>query len=111
MPCGLGRRAHPLGCGRRAHRGTQGVWELMRLGPVPGQLGLRSHGLRRERGSSLQRLCEPDVEPAAFARQQVLVDRLTHQGVPEAIALAVRLLDEHVVGHRFAQPVHELGLG
>ena len=42
MPRCLGGSVHRLGLLGCRHRGTQGVWQLVRLAPVPGQLGLGS---------------------------------------------------------------------
>ena len=53
------------------------------------------------------------VERAALGRQQLVVDRLLHQGVAESIALdlAVRVDDEELGVDRLAQGRPQLDLG
>ena len=51
------------------------------------------------------------MQRAAFSGEQILVNRLAHERMPEGVALAVGLLDQHVVGHGFAKPLDQHGLG
>ena len=85
--------------------------QLVRLAPVPGQLSLGSDAVGGQRGRSLERLRETDVQRAAFSGEQILVNRLAHERMPEGVALAVGLLDQHMVGHGFTKPLDQHGLG
>ncbi len=61
-------------------------------GRVPGQIGRRA-----QFGPGRQRRREGGVQSAALARQQVVADRLGHQGVPERVGLPGHRLQGVVV--------------
>src|SRR5438046_1366036 len=52
---------------------------------------------RRKRGVPFQRLAVREMEPHPLARQQVVVDRLTHEGVAKAVPPGSRLDLEDVL--------------
>jgi hypothetical protein len=63
---------------------------------------------RYQRRVAFDGLGEPAVQPAALARQQLLVHRLADQAVPERVAVGVGPQD--VGSHRRPQRVGERGV-
>ncbi len=82
--------------------------QLVRLVPVPGELGGGPDAVGGQIGVGLERLGQAHVQVPALARQQVLVDGFAHQRVPERVAVVARPLHEHVMRQGLAQGVGEL---
>ena len=99
---GLGRL-----CG--ADRGLERTREVAGRVPVVGELRGPRRG-SRPGAVARESLGEASVEARALAGQELLVDRLPHQGVPEGEPFFVTLGDEDVPLDRFSQPALDLGL-
>ncbi len=97
-----------LGRGSGRDRRFERTWQVMGRVPVVGQL--RGMG-RVASGSRLERPGERRVQTRPLARQQVVVDRLLQQGVPERVALGAggRIRDEHLAADALAQGFVEGG--
>ena len=87
--------AHRLVAGLDA--GPHGRRQVVRRARVPGQLGRRPRDV-----AGGQRRGVPGVQRHPLAGQQVVVDRLGEQGVPERVAVAAGR-HQHVGVHRRAQ--------
>jgi hypothetical protein len=106
---GLGERADALGLGARAHGGRQRARVVASAQPMMRDLGGDGGCVAAgEIRPPLQRSGEGAVQPRALAGEQLAVRRLAEQGVAEREAVAGR--DEHVLAHRAAQRVGQVGL-
>jgi hypothetical protein len=101
----LGGRGTVLGLPRRPHRSGQRERQVVRGHRVVGELGRRA--LLPVLGEVLG---VAGVQPAALAGQQLGVDRLAQQRVPEDVGIA-RVGHQHVVGDGIAQGLVELVVG
>ena len=103
-------RVHLLGRARGLQRGRQRAPLVVGRRPVADEL---ARELRRVTvvpiGFALELVGDRDVEPHALAREEILVDGLVHERVPEAVREAVGLGDEHLVRDRVAQALVQLG--
>ena len=82
----------------RRHRGRERPRQVVRAVPVAGELGLR------RRGVGLHRPCQRRVQRGPLAGQQVLVDRLADERVPEGVR-PVGVGDEQLVRDGLARAV------
>jgi len=94
---GFGGAAHQVGLCPRCQGRGQGGGQVAGGDGVPGQVGGRPELWVLE-----QRAHALTVQRQALTRQQVVLDGLGEQGVPEDVVGGVAGL-EHVVVHRFAQ--------
>jgi hypothetical protein len=85
-----------------------GVPVVGELSPLDGGAAGGVRGVAALLDASLQGAGIGGMQGAALHRQQVVVDRLLHQRVPEDVAAAGLVDGQHVVGDRLAQPPHEL---
>ncbi|CAM5724493.1 hypothetical protein SVIOM74S_00696 [Streptomyces violarus] len=106
MPLLLGRRAHPLGVVGGFQGGGQRLGEVVALPVVVGTLGsaLRGPALPGEQPG------ERAVQPRPLPGEQIRVDGLTGEGVPEGVRV-VAPGDEQLPSHRLAQRRLQLLLG
>lgn len=58
-----------------------------------------------------QRACQREVQRGALAGQQVAIDGLAHERVPERIAAALAPHHQHLLGQRLSQGRRERGIG
>ena len=104
----LRERVHPLGCSRRIDRGRQRPLVVVGREPVARDLAdpLGLAPVEQRRRIDEQRP-EPCMKSGALAGQQIVVDRLLHEGMAEGVP--GRLRHEHLVldgdAEVFEQPV------
>jgi hypothetical protein len=115
VPQGLDQREDRRGGLPGLHAGHQRLPQVVGGVPVVGELALLDGGAAAgARGdaalgdAALQRPGVGGMQRAALHRQQVVVDRLLHQRVPEDVAAAGLLDRQHVTANRLAQQPHQL---
>ncbi len=109
VAAGLGEAERALRCDRRLHRGRQGSGVVSGRVPVPGELGGgRTVG---EAPVRRQRLGTGPVEGGPLRREELFLDGLAQQAVPEGVAAASWLDQEQLLVHALADAPHQLLLG
>ena len=103
----LGVGVHRLGLRRRADRPRQRVGQVAGTVPVHRDLSGRARPARLSRPEPLG---QGGVQPGAFAGQQLAVDRLLYQRVPEGVGVLVGSDDQQLLVDRLPQASQQLGL-
>ena len=108
LALGLGEGVGALGGQAGPDRRREGPLQVVGGVPVPGELGGQPRVVAvpgRQGGR------EPGVQAGPLPRQQLGVDRLLDQGVPEPVGAVAGVGQQHVGRDGLAQPGQQLGLG